>query len=136
MILIVCVDDKNGMMFNKRRQSQDEIVRQNILKETANGIIWMNSYSASQFKEKHKNIQICEDFLDKAGTGEWCFVENVSVLEKETEIERIELFKWNRIYPSDFWFDIPLQEHGWKLESRQELAGHSHEKITKEIYVK
>ena len=28
MIIMVCVDDNNGMMFNKRRQSQDRVLRQ------------------------------------------------------------------------------------------------------------
>ena len=31
MVLIVCVDDHNGMMFNHRRQSQDRILRADIL---------------------------------------------------------------------------------------------------------
>ena len=31
MIVMVCVDDKNGMMFNKRRQSQDRVLRQRML---------------------------------------------------------------------------------------------------------
>lgn len=30
MNIIVCLDDKNGMMFNKRRQSQDKILRNSI----------------------------------------------------------------------------------------------------------
>ena len=34
MILIVCVDDHNGMMFNHRRQSQDRILRGDILELT------------------------------------------------------------------------------------------------------
>ena len=31
MIIMVCVDDNNGMMFNKRRQSQDRVLRQRML---------------------------------------------------------------------------------------------------------
>ena len=34
MILIVCVDDHNGMMFNHRRQSQDRVLRADILELT------------------------------------------------------------------------------------------------------
>ena len=30
MNIIVCLDDKNGMMFNKRRQSQDKLLRSDI----------------------------------------------------------------------------------------------------------
>ena len=35
MILIVCVDNKNGMLFNRRRQSQDRMLRTRILEMTA-----------------------------------------------------------------------------------------------------
>lgn len=41
MILIVCVDDHNGMMFNHRRQSQDRILRGDILELTEGKILWM-----------------------------------------------------------------------------------------------
>ena len=39
MILIVCVDDHNGMMFNHRRQSQDRILRGDILELTEGKIV-------------------------------------------------------------------------------------------------
>ena len=35
MIVCVVVDDNNGMSFNNRRQSQDRILRENILLECA-----------------------------------------------------------------------------------------------------
>ena len=35
MNIIVCVDDKNGMMFNKRRQSKDRILIADAIKEVA-----------------------------------------------------------------------------------------------------
>ena len=45
MILIVCVDDHNGMMFNHRRQSQDRVLRADILELTDGKKLWMNAYS-------------------------------------------------------------------------------------------
>ena len=34
MIIIAAVDDRNGMMFNHRRQSQDKVLREKILSLT------------------------------------------------------------------------------------------------------
>ena len=51
MVLIVCVDDHNGMMFNHRRQSQDRILRADILELTDGKKLWMNAYSKKQFAE-------------------------------------------------------------------------------------
>lgn len=49
MITISCVDDKNGMMFNRRRQSQDRVVREHIIQMAGNPTIWMSAYSQKQF---------------------------------------------------------------------------------------
>ena len=67
MIVIICVDDKNGMLFNHRRQSKDKELRKFILRKTNGKRIWMNSYSMKQFEEEgYGNITVDEKFLQKA----------------------------------------------------------------------
>ncbi len=135
MIATACVDAAGGMMFNRRRQSRDRVVRQQILQDSQGCRLWMNAYSCSQFsKEEQAEIRTDAGFLEKAGEGDWCFVEDTGLLRYEARIRRIVLFNWNKKYPADFWFDIPLKEHGWKLKHTQEIKGFSHEKITKETY--
>lgn len=137
MILIVCLDDKNGMMFNKRRQSRDAAVTADIVTEVGDGILWMNEYSSKLFINVEMNnceIRIDEDFLDSASQGEYCFLEGKGASDVNDRIEKLIIYKWNRLYPSDVSFDIPLD--GWKQEKICEFAGNSHEKITKEVYVK
>ena len=143
MNLVVCVDDKNGMMFHDRRQSQDRVLREKILAETADSRLWMNDYSHGQFSQEPaavpsasppNHVFIDEDFLEKTSPGDYCFVEDRSVASYEGSIERIILYKWNRVYPADRYFDIPLKKNGWKLETAEDFAGSSHEKITKEVY--
>ncbi|MCI8321505.1 MAG: ribonuclease Z [Dorea sp.] len=137
MILIAVVDDRNGMMFNKRRQSKDSVLQERILMMAENGRLWMNTYTYRQFSEcGYKEICVDEDFLLKAAAGEYCFVENLPVSAYEKEIEKIVLFRWNRKYPSDFLFDIELSGGGWKLSETEEFSGSSHEKITGEVYVR
>ena len=51
MILITCVDNNMGMLFNHRRQSQDRVLKERILKSASGKIFWMNHYSENQFKE-------------------------------------------------------------------------------------
>ena len=137
MLLVVCVDEKNGMLFNHRRQSQDREVRKRILEDAAGTALWMNDYSRRQFSEPEAGqIRESEDFLEKAGPGEWCFAENVSAAPWESRIEKIVCYRWDRIYPADFWFDISLAENGWKLAEQKDFKGYSHEKVTKEMYIK
>lgn len=70
MILIVCIDDNKGMMFNHRRQSQDRVLRRHILDMVGNGKLWMNEYSGKMFAKDseellHGPVQTDEDFLKR-----------------------------------------------------------------------
>ena len=50
MRLIVCVDDGMGMMFNKRRQSKDARVREDMLAMLPEGKkLFVTPYTARQF---------------------------------------------------------------------------------------
>ena len=51
MTLILCVDDRGGLSFNGRRQSQDRRVREDLLAMAAGGTLWMDGYSRRQFTE-------------------------------------------------------------------------------------
>ena len=80
MILVAVVDDRMGLCFHGRRQSQDKRLREKILTLFAGKTLWMNGYSAKQFAKDAGADAICvaEDFLTQAGKGEICFVENIS----------------------------------------------------------
>lgn len=135
MNIIVCLDDKNGMMFNKRRQSKDSILRKNIYKSLSGKSLWMNEYSYQQFEEdQYDPICVDEQFMEKVKKGEYCFVENIKIAGYKDSIEKMIVYKWNRNYPSDFKLDLSLDDGEWILESTEEFAGNSHEKITKEEY--
>lgn len=133
MKIIICVDKKNGMLFNLRRQSQDRELRNRIIEISKNTKLWMNNYSAQQFNEE-KNICISESFLTEAGAGEYCFVENIEM--PIAEIEEIILYKWNRNYPADTFFEFDFKNNGFKKLKSTDFAGSSHKKITEEIYIK
>ena len=133
MIIIACTDDNQGMGFNHRRQSQDRIQRQRMLSVTGNGKIWMDHYTAGLFlKDDQKRLVIDDACLEHAGAGEYCFVELEEIGQVKEQIEKIILYRWNRVYPADVHFPVDLGT--WKLVQSEEFAGSSHEKITEEIY--
>jgi len=45
-------------------------------------------------------------------------------------------YRWNRHYPADQYFDIDLSAMGFALSESEDFPGKSHEKITREVYVK
>ncbi len=131
MNIIVCLDDKNGMMFNKRRQSQDKILRNNIKELVKTNNLFMNEYSYKLYKDIDSgNIKVCENFLDECSIGDFCLIENKEVKNYLNNINEIVVYKWNKLYPSDFYFDINLNTSSWELINTEEFEGSSHEKIT------
>ena len=135
LILIACVDDGMGMMFNKRRVSRDDTVIKRMIEIADNKRIWMSQYSYPLFENvKTENIVADDSCFDKASSDEYCFIENLSVANHKDKIDKIILFRRNRSYPSDIKFDIDLNE--WKMNSSEEFAGNSHECITMEVYSK
>ena len=67
------MDDKNGILFNRRRQSQDRLLREDLLRETGSSPLWMSGYTARQFSPQPENVRITEDLA--AVPEGYCFVE-------------------------------------------------------------
>lgn len=133
MILLLCADKKNGMAFHQRRQSLDRAVRADILATASGKPIWMTPYSARQFTEPEAMLQVSEAPLCEAGEGALCFMEFPPLAPGLDRIEALVVYRWDRVYPADQWLDLDLST-GFRLVSSWDFSGHSHEKITKEVY--
>ena len=130
---IVCVDDRMGMLFNRRRQSQDRVLRDYLLQLVGENRLLMNEYSGKQF-EPAESICISENFLEEAREEDFCFIEDQPLLPYLKQLDSLILCRWNRNYPGDFFLDLDLGS--WTLDSTREFPGSSHEKITVEVYHK
>ena len=128
MILAVCVDDKMGLQFNHRRQSRDSAAISDVLQ--SGETVWIHPFSEKLFDGK---AVADEEYLAKAEPGHWCFWEDRSYLDYSHRIEKIVLYRWNRVYPRDMVFEFPGQ---WRLAEKTEFNGSSHETITREVYTK
>lgn len=136
MIICIALDDNNGMIFNNRRQSKDKYLRNDILNICNGKKLWISEYTSQQFDEPlPDNIIVDGDFINKAEENDYCFVENPSVLKYVKQIDKLIIYKWNRVYPADTYFDIQLTEDEWTLLSAEEFKGYSHDKITKEVWI-
>ena len=121
------------MMFNKRRQSQDRVLRERILAHAADSKLWMSTYSAKQFTDGG-NFIVDDACVAKAAIGEYCFVEEQDF--SLDNCEQVILYHWNRQYPGDKFFKEDLKACGYCKISEMDFAGFSHDKITEQIFVK
>lgn len=135
MIAIVCIDKNNGILFNKRRVSRDKTLMQWIIQKIGVKKIWMREYSRELF-EGYDNIEVCNDYLEKADLGDYCFVEDGTLAEYQDKLEAVVLCNWNRSYPSDVQFTLDIVNKNWSKNLVEEFVGNSHDKITVEEWVK
>ena len=136
MTVIVCLEDRGGMLFNRRRLSRDRVLTADAVAfaKAEGKRLSINSFSEKLFEEYSNFITVDENFLDSDAAV--CFVENKALAPHLQRIDRLVIYRWNRTYPFDTAIDIDVSTAPWRLLSREEFAGYSHEKITKEIYVK
>ena len=133
MIVAVCLDDRDGLLFLKRRLSRDRAVGAQLQKLSAHTRLLLSSYSAKVYD---LGATVCEDFLAQAGPGDICFVENADVLPWQDKLEKLIVFRWNRHYPSDVAFPLAQVTQQMQLTERLEFPGSSHDVITQEVYSK
>ena len=137
MKIIVCVDDNNGMMFNKRRQSRDSVLIQDIIANLNSGNLLIDPFSEKLFSNSDiDTFFISEEFLNEAEPDDYCFVENHPLSKHISRIDELIIYRWNRKYPADTYLDIDPTALGMELISTTEFIGSSHDKITKELYRK
>ena len=134
MKLIICLDDKMGMAFNKRRQSRDSAVIADIKSDLDGDALYTDEYSAKLFEGSGCNVKVIESLYKSAQSDYTVFCEREDPRGYSDKTESLCIYRWNRIYPCDVYCTIDL--NGYKLVSVCSFAGSSHEKITKEIYVK
>lgn len=131
LTLIACVDERMGLMFNRRRQSKDRAMRERLLARLGGRTLWMSPYSARLFGEEG-TVHSSDAFWDKAEGGDALFMEDVH--PPLAGIGEVILYRWGEHYPADVYFPYDLEKEGFRLVGTEEFVGSSHEKITEDVY--
>ena len=129
MTLYICLDDRNGLKFNKRRQSRDAAVLEDI-RSRLTGKLLIDPYSEKLILDS----QI--PYVLPPETAEDFFAEDIPTEEILAKTETIVIYRWNRHYPSDVRWEPDLSNLGFVLRETTDFPGTSHEKITREVYGK
>ena len=139
MNLIICVDKTGGMLFNKRRVSRDQYVTADILKTVRGEKLLIHPYSTilfEKFEESFEAPLVCDDPMETAGDGEWCFIENQDITPYLGKVEKLLIYNWNTRYPFELAFDLESGLADFKLSEKSKFKGHSHDEITRCLYRK
>ncbi len=134
MKLIVCLSEDGGMMFNRRRQSRDRVLIDDMIRHTKDANLWVSPYSATLFGESCPTLRISPAPLEAMKKNDYCFVEDTPLPQDLDNIDELIIYRWNRLYPSDVYFTCDTSP--FFLAESDEFVGSSHDKITKEIWKK
>ena len=127
MTLYICLDDRNGLQFNKRRQSRDKALLEDIRSQLS-GALLIEPFSEKLIREAEIPYVLPPE------TAEDYFAENIPSGEILEKTSRIVIYRWNRHYPSDLRWEPDLTAMGYLLKETTQFPGTSHETITREVY--
>lgn len=136
MTVFLCLDNKGGMMFNKRRQSRDAKVIEDIARVADDGLIYISDFSEILFEESSASVICVPNPLEAASANAFVFCEDSGISEFTEKIDRLIIYRWGEIYPSDMKLDINPESCGFRLKSTRKFKGKSHDNITREDYIK
>ena len=135
MTVMLCIDERGGMLFMNRRLSRDRILMKDIEKEVGEGILYISEFSEDLFPDSSISVMSVPEPLLSAGKEDFVFIENEVLVNCIDIIDRLIIYNWNRSYPYDFELDINPRAF-FTLKESYDFKGSSHDKITKEIFVK
>lgn len=135
MIIILTLDDNNATQVMGRRQSSDRNLAQKIRDMAQNTPVYMKEKSLSFFKFDSipNNVHIFDSYSEIPADG-ICFCEEVPPAEIMNAATELWVFRWNRKYISMTQDRVVLD--GFSASSTEDFPGHSHHKITLEVYTK
>ena len=132
MQVVVCVDRRNGLLFNHRRQSMDLLQRQDLCRMLRGKRLYMSLFSYELYRDVSDPVIIADsDYLRLCGASDWCLIEGEEINRCFDRVNRLLLYQWNRTYPADVFFRGDLQS--FTIEEQVDFRGSSHEKITRTL---
>ena len=131
----VCLDDRNGMLFNRRRQSRDAALLED-LRASVPGVLAIDAFSEKLIRDAGIPYIPAPEDLSELSEDAHFFCENRKPEELIPLTHKLVIYRWNRHYPADLRWDIDPMEAGFTLAHRLDFPGSSHETITKEVYIR
>ncbi len=124
-----------GISFNSRRQSKDKELIARLCSQADGRRILIKEYSARLFEGTGADACVCDSF-ESAGERDLVFIECEEPTKYMKAAERVIVYRWNRLYPSDTVLADTPDKLGFALCGTCDFEGSSHERITEEIWKK
>ncbi len=134
LTVFICLDKGGGMLFNERRQSRDSKVIADIINSVGEDDLYIKPFSSELFSQADGIIESAAPFDER--DAKFIFAEDMISRAQLEKADKLIIYRWNKVYPADVYFDFSPTSEGMRLSYKLEFAGSSHECITKEVYKK
>lgn len=132
MILLVCLDQRDGIRFNHRRQSADRCVTERILRLVRDRKLYVQETSAPLFPQER--IAVSSDLSALAASDDFYFFEYGDALHFADKVEKLIVFRWDKVYPADETFPMAYFRERFSQTETDTFPGYSHDMIIQEVY--
>ena len=132
MTFYLCLDDRNGMRFNNRRQSRDALVLEDI-RSSVNQELTIEPFSETLVAQSGIPYVLAPEDWTTLPPDAHFFLETGPHNAAELA-DTLVVYRWNRHYPADVFWNVNYADLGYSLAEIREFPGTSHDRITKEVY--
>lgn len=132
MTVYLCLDDRGGLLFNGRRLSRDAILLADMAAMVPEALT-IDPFSEKLIAAAGIPFALAGDEIPEDAHF---FLENRDPEAVLPMAQGLVIYRWNRHYPSDVRWEGNPAEYGFTLSETTEFPGKSHERITKEVYIK
>ncbi len=131
MTLIFCLDKNNGMLFGGRRQTFDYEVL-DLICNIGGERLYITPFSQKYFGER--SYELLGEGLKGAPSDAAVFLEDRDALPYISRVEKIIIYRWDKVYPADRWLGFSPLDEGFRLSGKVKFSTEVHKDIVKEIY--
>lgn len=135
MTVCICLDKNGGRLFNRRRQSRDRRLIDDLCVFAGEAPIFASAYSAPLFSHSDRLPSVTED-PSAVPSGGIYFCEREDPLPLLSRADTLVIYRWNKVYPADCFFTHEPGELGFRPVQKTDFPGNSHNNIDREVYRK
>lgn len=135
MKVVLCTDDRGGLLFAGRRQSADQVVLENMAKETnkSQSTLWVSAYSKELFTKIDAPIQVLDE-KSVFAEEDIVFIEDIDPQPFIDKAHTVLLYNWGKTYPATTFLQADLQ--AFRQVKEEAFVGDPHEEMLVQVWTR
>ena len=133
MKVVLCTDERGGLLFAGRRQSADQVVLEKMADEAneKHSTLWVSAYSKELFTKIDAPIQVLSE-KSAFEKDDIVFIEEIDPQPFIDQAHTVLLYNWGKTYPATTFLKADLQ--AFQQVKEEEFVGDPHEEMFVQLW--